>query len=118
MDAQVLDYRSPSVTVSTGTPATTDNEPMSTTVTSAFNPSTGAYVVASTASGVALQLQFPGGVTTRYRPVLKVTGWPGSSVQVQLGGATLTLGTDYQAAVDAASGTLRVVLLKDIAPST
>src|SRR5207248_6355321 len=63
MNAQVLDYRSPALSVSNGALAPTDSEPVASTLSSGLNPSTGAYVVGSTASGAALQLQFSGGVT-------------------------------------------------------
>ncbi len=118
MNAQVLDYRSPALSVSSGTLATTDSEPVSTALTNGFNPATGAYVVSSTGTGATLQLQFPNGVTTRNRPAFKLTGWPGSSVQVQLAGATLALGSDYLADFDTGSGTLRLVFLKEIVASS
>src|SRR5207253_729840 len=73
MNAQVLDYRSPALSVTNGALATTDTEPVAGTLTGGFNPSTGAYVVGSTATGATLQLQFPSGVTTRYRPALTIT---------------------------------------------
>ena len=118
MNAQVLDYRSPALSVTNGALATTDTEPVAGTLTGGFNPSTGAYVVGSTATGATLQLQFPSGVTTRYRPAFKLTGWPGSLVQVQLAGTNLAFGTDYLADLDSASGTLRLVLLKDVVASS
>jgi hypothetical protein len=118
MNAQVLDYRSPALSVSNGTLATTDSEPVATPLTTGFNPATGAYVVSSTGTGATLQLQFPNGVTTRYRPAFKLTGWSGSLVQVQLASTTLTFGTDYMADLDSGSGILRLTFLKDIVASS
>jgi hypothetical protein len=118
MNAQVLDYRSPALSVSNGALATSDSEPVATPLTGGFNSATGAYVVSSTGTGATLQLQFPSGVTTRYRPAFKLTGWPGSLVQVQLAGAALAFGTDYLADLDSGSGTLRLVLLKDVVASS
>jgi len=117
MNAQMLDYRSPALSVTNGALATTDAEPIASTLAGGFNPSTGAYVISSTGTGATVQLQFPGGLTTRYRPAFKLTGWPSSLVQVQLGGTTLAFGTDYMADLDSSSGTLRLVLLKDVVAS-
>ena len=117
MNAQVADYRSPSLTVSSGTLATTDSEPVATTLSNGYNPATGSYVLSSTPAGVGVQLGFPGGVSTRYQPSFKLLGWPGGAPQVQLGSANLTPGVDYLSDVDG-TGALRLTFLKDVVAST
>jgi hypothetical protein len=113
MNAQVLDYRSPQLSVWTGTLASSDSEPVTVQLAGGFNPSTGNYVLGSTPSGVVVQPQFPLGLSIRYRPAFKITGWPGPSPIVQLAGKTLTAGVDYLADQDTTTSTLRLVMLKD-----
>jgi len=119
MSAVVADYQNPAISVASGVLAGSDSEPVATALTKGYNPATGSYVLAASATGVLVQLQFPAGVTTRFRPAFKVTGWPtGSSPQVQLGAGVLSSGSDYLADYDATSGALRLVFLRDIVPAT
>jgi hypothetical protein len=108
------DYRAPSLTVNTGTLATSDNEPTGATVIQGFNLDIGAYVVAANANHVNAQLGFPAGVTVRPQPRLKITNWTKGAPTLTWGGQTLTAGTDYTYTLNAATNTLYIQLDFDV----
>ncbi len=108
------DYRAPSVVVNIGTLATSDNEPAGATLNKGFNVNLGAYVVAANNNHVNAQLSFPSGVTTRFEPRFKITGWTGGAPNVTWGGQALTSGYDYTYTEDLASHTLYVQLAFDV----
>lgn len=108
------DYRSPALTASVGTVATSDNEPTGATVINGFNMNIGAYVVAANNNHVTAQLGFPSGVATRSQPRFKMTNWAGGNPIVVWGGQVLVNGTDYTYTLDNAGHTLCVQLDFDV----
>ena len=111
------DYRSPSLTVNIGTLASSDNEPTGATVVQGFNVNIGAYVVAANANHVNAQLGFPSGVSLRPHPRFKITNWTKGAPTLTWGGQTLTAGTDYTYALNAATNTLYIQLDFDVVTS-
>ena len=74
-NAMTADYRSPSLSVSAGSIASTDSE-LGASLVSGYNAGTGRYVVSPNGAGtVQAQLGFPAGVNVRFRPSFKVVGW-------------------------------------------
>ncbi len=116
-NAMTADYRQPAVMMTAGSVQASDPELGATNLASGYNPGTGRYVVAPSATGqVQAQLGFSAGVTVRYRPSFKVVGWTGGPVIVRWGSTTLTQGVDYRSSIDA-SGALRLSLDFDVVAS-
>jgi len=111
MDA---DYRIPAVSVSTGTLATSDNEPPGITLSNGFNRNLGAYVIAANNNHVNATLGFPSGVSTRFAPRFKITGWTGGAPTVTWGGQALASGDGYTYTIDTTTHTLYVQLTFDV----
>jgi hypothetical protein len=108
------DYRTPSVVVNDGTLAASDSEPAGAMVVQGFNLDVGAYVIAAHNNHVNAQLAFPTGVSTRWAPRFKVTGWTGASPTITWGGQLLTNGTDYTLTSDPVTHTLYIQLTFDV----
>ncbi|HET9111810.1 MAG TPA: hypothetical protein VFN78_13355 [Ktedonobacterales bacterium] len=104
------DYRTPSLSVSAGTLAGSDNEPSGATVVNGFNVDLGAYVIAASSNHVAATLNFSSGVTMRWAPRYKITGWTGGAPTITWGGQTLANGTDYTYSLDSNTHTLYIQL--------
>jgi hypothetical protein len=108
------DYRAPAITVDDGVLATGDNEPLPQTFSDGFNLALGAYVIGAPANHVNATLNFPAGVTTRWAPRYKITGWTKGAPTLTWNGQALVAGVDYNYVVDSASGTLYVQLNFDV----
>ncbi|HEY7123964.1 MAG TPA: hypothetical protein VH540_08455 [Ktedonobacterales bacterium] len=108
------DYRAPSLTVNTGTLATTDSEPGNLALNNGFNMDLGAYVISAAGNHVNAQLNFPAGVSTRWTPRYKIVGWFKGAPTVTWGGQTLTAGVDYNYVVDGTTNTLYLQLNFDV----
>lgn len=108
------DYRAPSIVVSAGASATSDSEPASATLINGYNLSIGAYVIAASNNHVNATLAFPPGVSVRWAPAFKITGWTGAAPVITWGGQTLTSGTDYTYTVDSTTHTLYFQLAFDV----
>lgn len=111
------DYRAPSLTVNTGTLATTDSEPGNLALNNGFNMDLGAYVISAASNHVNAQLGFPAGVSTRWAPRYKIVGWFKGAPTVTWGGQTLTAGVDYNYVVDGTTNTLYLQLNFDVVAS-
>jgi hypothetical protein len=83
-------------------------------VVQGFNLDVGAYVIAAHNNHVNAQLAFPTGVSTRWAPRFKVTGWTGASPTITWGGQLLTNGTDYTVTSDPVTHTLYIQLTFDV----
>jgi hypothetical protein len=115
-NAMTADYRQPSLSVTKGSTLTSDAELQASGLVSGYNPGTGRYVVMPDGSGAFQgKLNFPAGVTVRYRPSFKMVGPTPGPIVVHWGGSVLVAGTDYRTSTDA-SGALRVSLLFDVVP--
>jgi hypothetical protein len=108
------DYRAPSLTVNTGTLATTDSEPGNLALNNGFNMDLGAYVISAAGNHVNAQLNVPAGVSTRWTPRYKIVGWFKGAPTVTWGGQTLTAGVDYNYVVDGTTNTLYLQLNFDV----
>src|SRR5579883_2719393 len=108
------DYRTPSITVNTGTLDTTDNEPVQQTLNNGFNMDLGCYVISAASNHVNAQLDLSAGVTTRWAPRFKIVGWFKGAPTVTWGGQILTPGVDYNYVIDSATNTLYLQLNFDV----
>lgn len=108
------DYRAPSLTVSAGLLASTDNQPVQQALNNGFNMDLGAYVISADSNHVNAQLNFPAGVTTRWAPRFKIAGWLKGAPTVTWNGHLLTAGADYNFVVDSSSNTLYLQLNFDV----
>jgi Tfp pilus assembly protein PilE len=111
------DYRSPALTATVGTLATTDDEPGAVALANGYNRDTGNYVIAAAGGQVSLQLGFPSGVSMRWAPRFKITGWDKDAPTARWDGVPLAAGTDYSYAVDSATHTLYLQLAFDVVQS-
>jgi hypothetical protein len=92
-----------------GTPTTTTGS------FTAFRQDERAYEFAASGNALSATLDLsPTGVTTRYKPILKVTGWTDVSCHLTWGGTPLVLGTDYQRLYDATNHVMYVQLYFDV----
>jgi hypothetical protein len=113
-NAMTADYRQPSLAVTAGSTLTSDTELNVSGLVFGYNSGTGRYVVQPDGTGAFQgRLNFPAGVTVRYRPSFKIVGRPAGPVVVHWGTSTLVAGTDYRTSTDS-SGALRVSLLFDV----
>lgn len=108
------DYRTPSMSVSTGVLETTDNEPVPQTLNNGFNMDVGAYVIGAASNQVNAQLNLPAGVTTRWTARFKIVGWSKGAPTVTWGGLPLTAGVDYSYTLDSSANVLYVQLDFDV----
>lgn len=123
MLAIAADYLQPgSPTVSVGT-LTTFNYPNHTSF--GFNLDEGCYEIAASANKATITLDLSVGTqaNVRYKPRFKITGLlglihaDGSEVAITWGGSALVAGTDYNIAVDTATGIAYVALQFDVVAS-
>ncbi len=104
------DYRTPSLSVSVGALAGSDDEPSGATVVNGFNVNLGAYVIAASSNHVAATLAFPSGVTMRWAPRYKIVNWTEDAPTITWGGQLLVSGTDYTYSLDSTTHTLYIQL--------
>lgn len=111
------DYHAPKVAVTLGALATTDTEPIATSLSNGYNRYTGAYVVKANQNRVTTRLD-TASVKTRFAPRFKITGWMKAAPSVTWGDTLLREGTDYGYALDVAASTLYLQLNFDVVASS
>lgn len=110
------DYETPGLSVSAGTLATSDSEPVTTGLVNGYNRNTGAYVVSTQDNHVNAQLDVTS-VSARFAPRFKITDWTKGAPTVSWGGVALTAGADYNYVVDPVTATLYLQLDFDVVAS-